>query len=75
MIYLGGKWAANRKSDRSSACRRPTVGKKLVKREFCTPSTFECKKMTVFEKNLRFAKDLSEIWGLFLRFVEKWLIR
>ena len=37
MIYLGGKWAAKGKGGRSSACRRPTVGKKLVKRVMFHP--------------------------------------
>ena len=58
MIYLGGKWAAKGKGDRSSARRRRAVGKKLVKRAFFTLLTLKCEKMIVFAKNLRFARIL-----------------
>ena len=57
MIYLGGKWAAKGKGDRSSARRRCAVDKKLVKRMKNTLLTLKCEKMMAFEKNLRFAKN------------------
>ena len=58
MIYLGGKWAAKGKGDRSSARRRRAVGKKVVKRAFSILLTLKCEKTIVFAKNLRFAKSL-----------------
>ena len=69
MIYLGGKWAAKGKGDRSSARRRRAVGKNWVKRAFSALLALKYEKMMVFAKNLRFAKDLSEKWKVVLRFV------
>ena len=71
MIYLGGKWAAKGKGDKSSARRRRAVGKKLVKRVKNTLLTFKCEKKIVFEKNFRFATSLSQKWKFFLCFVRQ----
>ena len=51
--------------------RRRVVGKKLVERVFYSPFDLTMQKMMTFSKNLRFAKDLSEKWKVFLRFVGK----
>ena len=71
MIYLGGKWAAKEKSDRSSARRRRAVGKNWVKRAFSALLALKYEKMMVFAKNLRFATGLIRDREIFLHFVGK----